>query len=149
MTPTTLTKDGSKTVVIDPDELMIGNLLEYKGKIVHVTTLSLDIDDEYQETIGFCELGKTTDEICDWNRALADGLKPVRLSKGLLEKITFKWNLQIVSKPPGFSVQANQYIGDEENEINFIEYLHELQILYFCISREKLIIDPSIFDKQP
>src|SRR5688572_11860923 len=129
MIETTISKTGEPAVIIEPAELMIGNILEYKGKLVHVTSLSLDIDDEYQELIGFCECGKDTDEICDWNRALCDGLKPVKLTTNIFTNLNLDWGFQYEQKKDGFSIQANQYIRDEHNEIAFITYIHELQNL--------------------
>lgn len=43
-------------------ELRIGNLLDYKGQTVHVTSLSLDIDDEYEPNVGFCRHGEDVNE---------------------------------------------------------------------------------------
>lgn len=87
---------GGQGWLIDPKELRIGNILEYENDLVHVTSLSLDIDDEYQELIGFCKLGKDTDETVDWNRALCARLKPVPLTPVILRKCGFdgddSWN---------------------------------------------------------
>src|SRR4029078_5015495 len=55
---------------------------------VHVTTLSLDIDDEYEERIGFCLLDKRTDEEGGQIRNLAD-LQPIPLSPEILEAAGF------------------------------------------------------------
>jgi hypothetical protein len=45
--------------VIELTELRIRNLLQYKGGIVHVTLLDTDVDDESEETIGFCKFGES------------------------------------------------------------------------------------------
>lgn len=162
MTPTTLSKEGFSAVIIHPEELMIGNILEYKGKIVHVTTLSLDIDDEYQETIGFCEFGKTTDEICDWNRALANGLKPIILNHDLLKKLGFI-NKRIDGHAeidgtwwcdPQYAIKSLFEFDKAKGKFYWgrfgvsIDYLHELQNIWKWVVKKKLVIDPSIFYKQ-
>lgn len=91
--------------VIELSELRIGNILEYDGKYVHVTTVSRDIDDEYQDTIGFCELDKTTEEIVDWNRSLVDKLKRVALTHVLLENCGFERKVH-VDEVKGFNESA-------------------------------------------
>lgn len=75
--------------IINPRSLRLGNVLQYDEKLVDITNLSLDIDDEYTEMIGFCELGKSTGETFDWNRALAGKLRPIPLTPEILEKCGF------------------------------------------------------------
>jgi len=76
--------------LIELPELKIGNYLLYKGEIVHVTSLSLDIDDEYEDTIGFCKLGETSNEIAAWNRALANDLERIPITQEYLYKLGFE-----------------------------------------------------------
>jgi hypothetical protein len=149
--------------LIDPGELRIGNILSYKGKLVHVTNLSLDIDDEYTDMIGFCQLGKTTDEIFDWNRALAGDLDRVRLTPEILKSCGFEkdgfgcYNLSINPFDSGtkklFFVGDYLYLqegseGEHEMKHHLVIlwnkdlmkefYLHQLQNLYFSLTGKEL-----------
>lgn len=149
----------SKEKIIDIRDLRIGNYLLYDDRIVHVTFLSMDIDDEYEESIGFCELGKTTNEKADWNRALADKLEPTPLSAEWLTKFGFvesnsydkkvrhfrkdgfdqlaDYGGQIIILPEvGF---ASVSCGYYENQID-CPYVHRLQNLYFALTGEELTI---------
>lgn len=76
--------------LIELSELKIGNYLLYKGEVVHVTSLSLDIDDEYEDTIGFCKLGETSNEIAAWNRALYNDLERISLTPEYLKRLGFE-----------------------------------------------------------
>lgn len=129
--------------VIELKELRIGNILQYDGKYVHVTNISSDIDDEYEDLIGFCELGKTTNEISDWNRALADKLRRVPLSNEILKSFGFEIkeyflqlnNLTIKQTYDGFQLIGERYkIGTE------IQFFHQLQNLYYSLTGEELKI---------
>lgn len=76
--------------LIELMELKIGNYLLYKGEIVHVTSLSLDIDDEYEDTIGFCKLGETSNEVAAWNRSLYNDLERIPITQEYLNKLGFE-----------------------------------------------------------
>lgn len=68
-------------------------------------------------------------------------MDPIPLTPEILEKCDFdEWGFQIVRKDGYISIQANQYIMDEENEIATCEYLHQLQNLYFALTGEELEI---------
>jgi hypothetical protein len=136
--------------LIDPRTLRIGNLLEYDGKVVHVTMLSLDIDDEYQDTIGFCAIGQTSHEKSDWNRALVDKLDRIPLTHEWLVKLGFEYDAQHESFPI-FHTQSEggieffdeqvQFVGREMAEpIEHIKYVHQLQNLYYALTGEELTI---------
>ena len=148
--------------VIDIRELRIGNYLEYEGKIVHVSMLSIDADDEYQEQICFCELGKYTDEKGDWNRALYGKLKRIILTTEWLQKLGFItldaetdiviWGLDDNSNGEEFSIQSDGLdsptplyfaydlgYGEKKKEI---KYVHQLQNLYYWFMDKELIIKP-------
>lgn len=158
MIKTKLSATGEPSVIFEPSELMIGSVLMYEGKPVYVTNLSLDIDDEYNELIGFCELGKTTDEICDWNRALSGKLKPVHLSNDILLNLGFKYE-----RVKGFNdVDGSWWLSPEGARYLFVydkapnlkyygplgrtvDYLHELQLINFAIRVQHLKIDLSTF----
>lgn len=152
--------------IIDPRELRIGNYLLYDGKIVHVTMLSLDIDDEYQEIISFCEAGKTSDEKGDWNRALADKLSRIPIRPEILIACGFKLVKREMSDHFQFNVSTTtQYweLSDSDFIITFevwittntkddtvainckhkapLRYLHELQNVYFITQGNELEVD--------
>lgn len=139
--------------VVELEELRIGNLLEYKGKIVHVTMLSLDIDDEYQEIIGFCELGKNADEHADWNRAMALDLKRVLVTEAMLIELGFTF----CEKQGINSYYRLGDIGvifyDGACELSIIQdgawdnlkdfyYVHTLQNLYYFLEGKELKYKP-------
>ena len=136
--------------VIDLRELRIGNLLEYKGQLVSVSCLTLDIDDEYNETIGFVIYGTSSNEHADWNRALALDLKRISLTPEWLERCGFAGSGQFVNGTVevegGGDVQI-RVIEDEKckyyipfNKSIKIEYIHQLQNLYFALTGEALQI---------
>lgn len=158
MIQTKISATGEPAVIIEPSEIMIGSILKYDGVPVHVTNLSLDIDDEYNEMIGFCYLGKTTDEIYDWNRSLCDKLKPVHLSNDILSNLGFTFSLvkgynDVDGKwwlsPEGFRYL---FVYDKEPDKKYygplgrsVDYLHELQLLNFALRVTHLKIDLSTF----
>jgi hypothetical protein len=141
--------------VIDIRELRIGNYLLYEGKIVHVTMLSCDIDDEYQEQICFCELGKDTDEKGGWNRSVCDKLERIAITPEILKRLGFEStgsgddnHSQILWQHPltkyfycedGCMVYNGSHY-DDWHDIGDIEYLHQLQNLFFAITNNELAI---------
>lgn len=156
MQETTLSKTGKHVILLEPKDLRIGNILDYDGKFVHVTNLSLDIDDEYQETIGFCEWGKTKNEKSDWNRSLCDKLSPIPLTPEILEKCGFKKNGTFDKQfNNGNQIEidlSDEYKGEVwlggsdscTNGMGFVancQYLHQLQNLYFALTGEELTVN--------
>lgn len=137
---------------IDIRTLRIGNILAYMGKLVHVTLLSMDIDDEYQETIGFCELGKDTDEKSDWNRALYLDLKPIPLTPEWLERCGFaltedEEGVQFYSREDCLIYFQAEAGSDKFEQVNpllayKLMYVHQLQNLYFSLCGIELQINP-------
>lgn len=146
--------------LIDPRELRIGNILEYKGKFVHVTTLSLDVDDESQETIGFCELGKTSNEIADWNRALVKDLRRALITNGLLLRAgivpelgmmaTFRHYMNTAPGAPRGDlykagpvklelVQERVFVWIHNFTVE-ISHFHQLQNLFYALTGEEIIL---------
>lgn len=149
--------------LIELRELRIGNVLLYKGTPHYVTLLSMDIDDEYQDTIGVTLLGKTTGERADWNRALVDDLKRITLTDDWLKDFGYEWEKdwecednetgqkEIVPGDRwhilenGISKGCWLCIG-ERNEYYFpptkitVKYVHQLQNLFFTLTGNELII---------
>lgn len=139
--------------IIDLQELRIGNYLYYDGKIVHVTMLSCDIDDEYEETIGFCLLGETTHEKGGWNRSLANKLERIILTPELLTKAGFEKDRNGWNYPNTFFSLTDQFypcwldrmLWPQDVKIfkdRSLKYLHELQNLFFALTGEELKFKP-------
>jgi hypothetical protein len=145
--------------IIELKELRIGNILNYDGDPVHVTFLSMDIDDEYQDIIGFCKMGENTKEKADWNRALAGQLDRIPLTAEWLQRLGFdtqdyeidiiEWAtegraldfaIDQIGVPPEkqpFIFSYDQGMGDRKVEI---KYVHQLQNLYFALTGEELTV---------
>lgn len=140
---------GEPCVIMELSDLRIGNILEYKGELVHVTSLSMDIDDEYQENIGFCRIGERSNEVSGWTRELCADLKPIELTPNILEKCGFKdrglyWGLvndpyPILDFELCFEEGVLYQVGNEaEYSIGEeLKYLHELQNRYFSFTNGK------------
>lgn len=147
--------------IIELSELRIGNYLEYKGEIVHVTMLSLDIDDEYQDIIGFCKLGSFSNEHSDWNRALAATLNRIPITPDWLVKLGFeKYNditytipikefglqkLVLTGDGKDLIVSLADYYSTKESIMIFperIQYLHQLQNIIFALTFKELKLTP-------
>lgn len=140
--------------LIELSELKIGNYLLYKGEVVHVTSLSLDIDDEYEDTIGFCKLGETSNEIAAWNRSLYNDLDRIPLTEEWLKRFgfvnggshdggnsswrhpDFPFGLTDTNGAPGFSV----YYFDDHDCVYPAEadFVHQLQILFSALTGKEL-----------
>lgn len=147
-----ITIDSSR--IIDLKELRIGNLLIYNGKLVHVTLLDMDVDDESQETIGFCEHGKAHNEHADWNRALVKNLMRIPIIGQWLINFGFekeqnsfgiRWAspaIEIGNTIQWFEIEEEkgQYYlrGSEWIMGRPFQYVHQLQNLYYCLIGEEL-----------
>lgn len=147
-----MSKTGERAILMELNDLRIGNVLSYDGQLVHVTTLSMNIDDEYQEIIGFCKVGESSNEIADWNRALCDKLKPTPLTHEILEKAGFEKNGDDYRK---FDFILNCWRGSKWIILNnhgkelypsmpLIKYLHQLQNLYFALTAKELTLKLSL-----
>lgn len=142
--------------LIELSELKIGNYLLYKGEIVHVTSLSLDIDDEYEDTIGFCKLGETSDEVAAWNRSLYNDLERAPLTPELLERCGFRkladdsyhksamltWRVLYddFEKAASYCTCVYPELGHRVHLNIRIEYVHQLQNIYFTMTGKELKI---------
>lgn len=152
MIKSNLTKTGEPCLIMEVKELMIGNVLSYNNKYVHVTSLSLDIDDEYEEQIGFCNLGESSNESGGWTRNICDKLTPIPLTPEILEKcgfenkrvggvndnegtwwceplLGFRFLFEFDKKPSSLSYGPAGIT---------IEYLHQLQNLYSALAGKDL-----------
>jgi hypothetical protein len=169
MQDTTITATNQPAILLELKDLRIGNALLYKGNPVHVTLLSCDIDDEYEETIGFCQWGKTSNEMAGWNRALCAELQPILLTSEVLNKCGFE-TVEIDFDDEGYSegyllrgrtsvgLKPTLLIADNSTDWStYIEfnvgmgfnhfvdggrpqYLHDLQNLYFTLTRNELMV---------
>jgi hypothetical protein len=139
--------------VIELQELRIGNLLDYKGELVKVTSLSCDIDDEYEDQICFVKYGTSTNEKGGWNRSLVNDLRRIPLTPVLLEKfgVEKQGDWYPIMKLGGthclnYSIIHNAYSisndGYENEEVGFkgTLFVHQLQNLYFALTGDELTI---------
>lgn len=131
--------------LIELSELRIGSILLYKGNYVYVSFLSMDIDDEYTDLIGITELGKTSNEKVDWNRALYNDLKRVPL-KGLQLKIptyfSYGENHNVFINTETGLVEVEQY-GEGREALSHIVFLHDLQGLHYFLTGKELSVAKS------
>lgn len=133
--------------LIKLSELKIGNYLLYKGEIVHVTSLSLDIDDEYEDTIGFCKLGETSNEVAAWNRSLYNDLERIPLTQEWIIKFQLHFsygyefagifNLFIEYGEPICSICLEQYSEGRE-PLPEIKHVHQFQNLFSALIGKEL-----------
>ena len=131
--------------LIELSELRIGSILLYNGNYVYVSFLSLDIDDEYKDLIGLTELGKTSNEKMDWNRALCNDLKRVPL-KGLQLTIPLSFsycekNTVYIDIEKGV-VEVEKY-GEGRETLSHIIFLHDLQGLHYFLTQKELSVTKS------
>lgn len=133
--------------LIKLSELKIGNYLLYKGEIVHVTSLSLDIDDEYEDTIGFCKLGETSNEVAAWNRSLYNDIERIPLTQEWIIKFQLHFsygyefagifNLFIEYGEPICSICLEQYSEGRE-PLPEIKHVHQFQNLFSALIGKEL-----------
>lgn len=146
--------------IIELKELRIGNLLEYKGELMQVTSLSCDIDDEYQDQICFVKFGTSTNEKGGWNRSLVNDLKRIPLSAEWLYRIAkpniinHSWDLGYKEATyvtrlfddgvyVGVKIESNERFPDKSFAWG-LKYVHQLQNLYFALTNEELTIKEPI-----
>lgn len=136
-------------ILIELAELRIGNYLLYDGKVVHVTMLSLDIDDEYEDNIGFCELGKTTNEKGGWNRELADKLRRIVITAEWLERLGFPADLSTMDAGGNYSLVFERREDKlfliatsamESEIVKEIQFVHEFQNLLHALKGKEVKI---------
>lgn len=125
--------------LIELSELRIGNYLLYKGNVVYVTSLSMDIDDEYEDQIGFCKLGETSNEHSAWNRSLYKDLERISITEEWIIKLGLQvnygyefakiFNLYIDLTDDKCLVSLEQYSEGRE-PLPQIRFVHQLQELF-------------------
>lgn len=76
--------------MIKANELRIGNLLDNGYNLVHVTSISLDIDDEYAPIIGVCNRLENKNEVIIAEAAFGIEVKPIVLTPEWLERCGFE-----------------------------------------------------------
>lgn len=131
------------------NELRIGNLLDNGYIIVQVTSISLDIDDEYQPSIGICKYGEHRDEVIVNEAAFGIEIKPIPLTPEWLERLGYKkdsmdnkWYQSPSNLPPIYNWRRGDYGMDGlPLSVKSIQYLHQLQNLYFALTGEELTIN--------
>jgi hypothetical protein len=135
-------------------ELRIRNLLQSKdGKVHYVSNLSLDIDDEYNELIGGTSLGETSNEVLQEERELY--WRAIPLTEEWLLKFGFApyalqgWFQNTISEHLSIHINrsmqvclyAGEYIDGDGALLESIQYVHQLQNLYFALTGEELTIE--------
>ena len=133
--------------LIELSELRIGSLLLYKGQPVYVTSLSMDVDDEYEDTIGFCKLGESSNEVVAWNTSLVNDLERIPLTQEWIIKLGLhfnygyefagKFNLYIEYGEPVCHVCLEQYSEGREPLPDF-RHVHQLQRLFSVLIGQEL-----------
>lgn len=133
--------------LIELSELKIGNYLLYKGEVVHITSLSLDIDDEYEDQIGFCKLGSISNEFAAWNRSLYNDLERIPLTYEWVVRLGVHFNygyefdrvfnLYIEHGEPICKIYLEQYSEGRE-QLSSIQHVHQFQILFAALIGKEL-----------
>jgi hypothetical protein len=129
--------------MIKASDYRIGNLLDYNGKIIKVTTLAIDFNGN--QTI------IASNENFLWHVSKFDGIKPIPLTEEWLFKFGFEIDDVWISKIK--NIEYNRMIGidlinnhiflaqyDSHNKfrdvfISKCDYVHQLQNLYFEFNR--------------
>ena len=152
--------------VINIRELRIGNELLYKGEAVYVSFLSLDIDDEYQDLLGFVKHASSSGETMDWVRTLYPDIQPIPLTEEVLLACNFvkdnygafeivggdgkyvsgcKIDLWVkkclVNDDWVWDISIGEDVESTTN-VCYIKYLHQLQNAYFVIHNKELNYQP-------
>ena len=123
----------------------IGNLLDYNGKVVKITTLGIDYGGN--ETI------IASNKSFLWHVSKLDGIKPIKLTEKIISEICGKLNELSgdyrINVTDDFSMSFAMdndmiYIGDDI-EIRVSETpLHKLQNIYFEFSGKELTFENEI-----
>ena len=114
----------------------IGNLLDYNGEVVKITTLGIDCNNN--ETI------IATNKSFLWHVSKLDGIKPIQLTKEWLLK--FNWNgYNPLHFNSNFKIdkQGRLYCNGDYKGVN-INYVHQLQNLYFDLSGKELTYENEL-----
>lgn len=137
--------------MIKANELRVGNLLDNGHNIVQVTSISLDIDDEYTSTIGVCKYGEQRNEVIINEAAFGIEVKPIPLAPAWLGMCGFVKDRNGWNKPgTQFSLTEKFYpcwldrmlwpqdVPDFKHQS--LQYLHQLENLFFALTGEDLQI---------
>lgn len=123
--------------MITAKELMVSNILEYFGQKVIILAINRD------ETL---ELGYFNDSI-GFTRQLSEAaLRPVKLTPDILERHGFirvkaRKGVACAFVKNGIRLNMSNSANFYYHRWNTVNYLHELQNLYFIITGEQLIIE--------
>ena len=108
---------------MDAREVRIGNYVKYENKVYQIDTISKELP-----TLNTIEFGIG---VVEWK-----DLQPIKFYAGLWEDIGLQTNI--------FAERSRFIIYKNGNEFIFeyddCEYLHELQNLYFALTRKELNI---------
>ena len=125
---------------IKVNELRIGNLVtESLGEILRIVSLSIDNNIQ-----NICARGKNA---AIWGMS---GLNPIPLTTEILEKCGFKFDKNRPYDMNNYGVdmdEKNLHFYYDSITLNFngfgnVQYVHQLQNLYFALTGEELTINP-------
>ena len=126
------------------NELRIGNLLDYNGKIVKVNTLAIDFHGN--QTI------LASKENFLWNVSEIDGIKPIPITEEWLLKFGFRhvknnW-YNIHAKGNTFNVylfeDSSYRVEIVSQSLGIFKHVHTLQNLYFALSEKELVVSDAV-----
>lgn len=130
-------------------ELRIGNFIEDEGKILPI--ISIDSQRNHEELKGAVDLPVYDDKGRMWTTTgrwierinpiplTVEWLKKLKVNEKLLETI---WSIRQSKGQEGSWVL---YYGIESSGI-YIEYVHELQNLYYTLTKEELVLAAATFN---
>lgn len=115
--------------MIQANELRIGNLLLYNGKIDKVTAIDLDLDDENVPLVSFSDSNPVE---LNFGK-----VQLIHITPEILEKIFIPNRLKDFLKINICRLYYRQ--NDPGDFLEFdVKYLHQLQNLYFALTGEEL-----------
>lgn len=135
--------------MIKVKQLRTGNLLDNGHNIVQVTSISLDIDDEYLPSIGVCKYGEHKDEVIVHEAAFGIEIKPIPLSPEWLERCGFNTKVKngiALNILEGYVFITSLFTGlpltleidGNRMPLHSVKYVYQLQNLYFALTGEEL-----------
>lgn len=129
---------------LDPNKLMIGNLVRCKGKVKPVLSInpkitSCTVGSKDKCAIGFplYENGEALEYVGAW----LTRCEPVEITPEILGKIKLKKSRYDIGKKMGF------YITPTGEPIGPMMYVHELQNAYLMVMQEHLNVE-MLIDKE-
>jgi hypothetical protein len=129
-----------------PQELRIGNYVEYFGKIRQIDTIKRCSNGSF--AVEICEKRPSGCSWCEYAPIETPSLKPIPLTEEWLLRFGFlRQHDGLVFYKNGHFIEPNNtvnlfdfYTGDYGDWYVTIEHVHQLQNLYFALTGEELTI---------